>query len=98
MFQKVGSHPQQVHLGESVPGEPHVARGRACSLEASSPSTTVNGSNQFLLRPFAFCSTGPHSEVSTAAPLENLEIQILGPSQDLMNQKFWGWGLASCVE
>lgn len=31
MFQKVGSHPQQVHLGESVPGEPHVARGRALS-------------------------------------------------------------------
>lgn len=74
-----------------------MALGRACSLEASCALTMANGSSQFLLCPFAFCSTGSRSEVSTTAPLENLETQILGPSQDLMNQKFWGWGLASCV-
>lgn len=27
---------------------------------------------------------------------ELLEMQILGPSPDLMNEKLWGWSLALC--
>lgn len=37
MLQEIGSHPQQVHVGEPVPREPHVALSRACSLESVAP-------------------------------------------------------------
>lgn len=52
MLQEIGSHPQQVYVGEPIPGEPHVALSRACSLEASDTLTMASGSIQFLLCPF----------------------------------------------
>lgn len=35
--------------------------------------------------------------LGAAAALGNLEIQILGLTPDLLNQRLWGWGLGLCA-